>query len=85
MEKAILARVISKRWLALARGMARVIKICKIVSNAAARVISKRWLALARGMARVIKICKIVSNAAARVILHSLFCTTDTRYKQLNK
>jgi len=32
------ARVISKRWLALVRGMARVIKICKIVSNAVARV-----------------------------------------------
>ena len=32
------ARVISKRWLALGRGMARVIKICKIVTNAVARV-----------------------------------------------
>src|SRR5277367_2523575 len=35
------ARVTSKRWLALARGMARVIKICKIYRNSVARVRSK--------------------------------------------
>src|SRR5277367_4200194 len=37
------------RWLAeklaLARGIARVIKICKIFRNSVARVRSKRWLA----------------------------------------
>ena len=68
-----MARVRSKRRLAFARGMARgimarVIKICKIVSNAVARVISKRFLALARVMARVIPTRKIVRNSVARVM-----------------
>ena len=49
------ARVTSKRWLTLARGMAHVIKICKIFKNSVARVTSKRysrwlaeWLALSK-------------------------------------
>src|SRR5277367_3649527 len=41
----LVARVISKRWLALSRGMARVIKICKIFRNLVACVRSKHWLA----------------------------------------
>src|SRR5277367_3934836 len=63
----LVARVTNKLWLALARGIARVIKICKIFRNSVARVTSKRWLALARGMARVIKIYKIFRNSVARV------------------